>query len=197
MNVADITVADFKAQFYRGFNYLPVWLNSQTYNIGDLVYYNVTELFYTCKTNGTTSIPTTTADWTVTAGNIYDYVLDEDINGAYAEAGLVFNPNITATDAQFKLIFLYLAAHYLVCDLRAGGTKSGIQTIVSSRSVGSVSESYEIPKWMQKESLSFYVTTYYGVKYLNLTRIYRVGNACAIRGNGPYNVFLNVPNNCN
>ena len=188
MNISDITVADFKAQFYRNFNYLPLWLDNSTYNIGDKVYYDVTGLFYVCKTNGTTSVPTTTNDWILSTGNIYDYVLDEDIEAAFAEAGAVFNPRLNVTDAQFKMIFLYLAAHFLVADSRANGLQSGSSGLVDHKTVGNVSISYTIPKWMQNESLSFFTTTYYGYKYLILTRVSRVGNAMAIRGNGPYNV---------
>ncbi len=186
---ADVTVADFKAQFPTGFNYLPVWSEDTTYYIGQIVYYPVSQSFYTCKNNGVTSVPTTTSDWTLnTAVNITDYVSNEAINAAFAEAITVFNTRFNGTDASLKLMYLYLTAHYVVMDARGGGTQSGASGLVSSRSVGNVSESYVIPKWMQKEGLSFYTTTYYGYKYLNLTYPYRVGNIAAIRGNGPYTV---------
>ena len=135
-----------------------------------------------------TSVPTTIADWQQQCGNMYDYILDEDIQNAYAEATLVFNPNITATDAQFTLIFLYLAAHFLVCDLRAKGLQTDTQGLITSKAVGNVSVNYTIPAWMQKQGLSFYTSTYYGYKWLSLMRIYIVGNVTTIRGNGPYNV---------
>ncbi len=192
MNVSDITISDFKTQFYRFFKYLPVWSALSTYNIGEEVYYSVNRLFYTCKTNGTTSVPTNATNWTLTVDDVNNYVLDADISSAYAEAGVVFNTNISATDAQFKLMFLYLAAHFLVGDMRAAGLQSGNQGIVESKQVGNVSIAYTIPEWMKKEALSFYTTTYYGYKYLAMTRIYRIGNVFAIRGNGPYN----VPSNC-
>ncbi|MGL5113643.1 MAG: DUF4054 domain-containing protein [Flavobacterium sp.] len=191
MNVSDITVDDFKTQFYRFFKYLPTWSNANTYNIGDVVYYDANRLFYTCKTDGTTSIPTTTANWCLKTDDVSNYILDADIESAFAEAGIVFNTNISATDAQFTLIFLYLAAHFLVLDMRAAGLQSGNQGIVESKQVGNVSIAYMIPEWMKKESLSFYTTTYYGYKYLAMTRIYRIGNVFAIRGNGPYNVPRN------
>lgn len=183
LNIADITVQDFKDQFYRDFQYLPVWSNASFYNYGDIVYYDVTKLFYSCKNNGVTSLPTNTTDWSITTGTINDYIQDIDITKAYVEARQKFNYDLTdGTDEGIKLVFLYLAAHYLVSDLKAGGTDSQGQGLVGSRSVGSVSESYVIPEWQQNAIYSFYTSTYYGSKYINLVKPYTIGNVLLIRG---------------
>jgi len=66
----DITVQDFKDQFYRDFDYLPVWSALTTYNVGDLVFYDVNQKFYTCKVDNTLGvIPTNTTNWTLTVAN--------------------------------------------------------------------------------------------------------------------------------
>lgn len=194
IDVADITVDDFKAQFYRDFDYLPVWKDDKTYNIGDLVFYDSNQLFYTCKVNGTiATLPTDTDSWTLTVANKYDFVWDEDIEKAFIEAQQYFNPLSAKSDAGIKLNYLYLTAHFLVSDLRAGGTDSAFNAPVGSRGVGNVHESYTVPPWMEKESLSFFIGTYYGYKYLILTRPYRIANVFTFptpRHALPYN---NVP----
>lgn len=190
-----VTVADFKAQFFRGFNYLPVWEDTTTYNSGDLIFYEINQHFYTCTVDGTIgTAPTDPTKWVLTPGyDKYDYVWDEDITEAFAEAIVVFNLKMRGTDAQLQLMYLYLTAHYLVLDIRAQGLQSGMQGIVGGRSVGNVSENYVIPEWMQKPYYSFYITTFYGFKYLNLTLPNRVGRVSVISGNGPYT----IPIGCN
>jgi hypothetical protein len=173
----DITIADFKSQFYRGFDYLPIYSNSIIYNAGNLVFYETDQLFYTCKTNGIIGqIPTNATYWTLTEANKYDFVWDEDIEEAFAEAKLYYRTANNMSDSGIRITFLYLAAHFLVTDLRANGVNSQFNAPVSSRSVGNVSEAYSIPDWMKSASLSFFTSTYYGYKYLTLTRPYRIAN---------------------
>ena len=165
-----VTIADFKAQFFRDFQYLPVWDSLATYNTGDLVYYLVTNKFYTCLLNGVTSIPTTSGDWQLTTPqpNYYNYILDADITKAFAEAGTQFTSRNFSTPGDVKMYFLYLAAHYLVSDLSAGGlgsvgTGSGL---LNSKSVGNVSVSYTIPeKYLSNVIFAGWAQTYYGRKY--------------------------------
>jgi len=177
----DITVQDFKDQFYRDFDYLPVWSALTTYNVGDLVFYDVNQKFYTCKVDNTLGvIPTNTTNWTLTVANKKDYIWDEDISKAYEEAKITYNQASNSSDNSVMQSFLYLAAHYMVSDLRAGGLQSQSSGLVGSRSVGSVSESYVVPDWAKKETYSFYTTTYYGMKYLTLTRAYRIANVIVV-----------------
>lgn len=187
IDLTTITVADFKTQFPRDFPYLPVWdVANQPFNTGDRVYYTPTKLFYDALQNGVTSTPDTLgADWVVVDDNIENYVQDSDIERAFAEAQVNFNQALFSTDAEIQLAYLYLTAHYLVVDLKnanAGLSSSG-NFPVASRSVGSVSESYNIPKTYQDNPIFSYLSqTGYGLKYLSLLLPKLIGNVGAVCG---------------
>lgn len=188
MDLNSITVSDFKAQFPRGFPYLPEYDNTALYNIGDRVYYATTKLFYDCTVNGTTGIaPTDIDNWTVVNGlSVDDYVLDSDIEAAFAEAKVTFNQGLFGDDAEIRLGYLYLTAHFLVNDLRAsrGGIfGASIAGLMNSRSVGNVSEGYAIPEAYTKDpTLSFYAQSAYGMKYLSMVIPRLRGNVQVVRG---------------
>ena len=106
-----------------------------------------------------------------------DYVLDADITKAFTEAKANFNVDLFSNDDTLKFCYLYLTAHYLVSDFQAGGLNSVGYNLVSGRSVGSVSESYQIPDWIAKDpTLSQYWTTRYGQKYVSMIRPLLIGN---------------------
>lgn len=186
MDLDTITVADFKSQFRRGFPYFPVYDNSALYNSGTRVYYETTDLFYDCTVNGTTGIlPTVTANWSVVSDDVDNYISDEDIEIAFGEAKLLFNQTLFDTDANITLGYLYLTAHYLVNDLRAGlgGISATGAFPVNSRSVGNTSESYSIPEsYLKDPALSFYTSTTYGMKYLSMILPLMRGNVNAVIG---------------
>jgi hypothetical protein len=175
--IDDITVQDFKDLFYRNFNYLPTWSVDTVYNVGDVAFYDITQKFYTCIEDGTEGVvPTNTSNWELNPYLIKtDYVWDEDIEKAYDESKATVLTKIN-TEAALKQAFLYLSAHYLVGDINAGGLQSTGAGLLSSKAVGNVSAGYVVPEWAKKEGYSFYTTTYYGMKYLALTRPYRIGN---------------------
>ena len=182
MNILElITTDDFKAQFPRfSPEYLPVWVMGKTYFKGDIVYYN--GLFYQCIVENTTETPTNTEDWQLTNQSVLNYTQDSDILNAYQEAFVNFNENLFNDDKTKVLVFLYLAAHYLTVDFRnaLGVNNIGITT---SKSVGSVSEGYTIPPYIQsKPALSMYTTTGYGTKYATLIYPYLVGNVFIAKG---------------
>ena len=134
---ATITVADFKAQFGRGFTYV-----------------------------GTSPCANE------------EQVTDDDLTKALAEANINFNPALFSDDAGLRMAFLYLAAHYLCNDLQTAqqGITSSASMPVSSRSVGGVSESYQVPEWVTRDPfLSFYATTRYGMKYLSIIKPLLIG----------------------
>lgn len=115
-----------------------------------------------------------------------DYVYDADISRAFLEAQVVFNQGLFGSDAQIRMGYLYVTAHYLCLDLRAalaGIQGSGGSFPVSSRSVGSVSESYAIPeRYTDDPLLALYTQTNYGMKYLSLVLPNLVGNMVAVFG---------------
>jgi hypothetical protein len=180
-----VTAQDFKDQFFRDFNYsATLWNNTDTYNTDDIVYYTVTLLYYKALNDGLTNIlPTDSNNWVETPDE--NYVLDEDIEKAFKEAELVFNESLFSDEDSQRLAFLYLTAHYLIIDLNAAFNQgqSGAPGTVNSRSVGNVSESYTIPKWMtDNELLAPFALTPYGQKYISLLRSRLVGNAITIQG---------------
>jgi hypothetical protein len=114
-----------------------------------------------------------------------EFVTDDDINKAFTEAQANFNVDLFSSDTTLKLCYLYLTAHYLVTDFQiaAQGLNSVGYNQVTSRSVGSVSESYAIPDWMLNNPvLSAYATTRYGQKYLSLIRPLLIGHVGIAQG---------------
>jgi hypothetical protein len=115
----------------------------------------------------------------------YSEVSDCDIEKAFKEAKIVFNQGLFSNDESIEIGYLYLTAHYLVNDLRAAlaGLEGSAMFIVSSRSVGSVSESYDIPQAYKDNPLfTFYTTSSYGMKYLSLILPVMVGNVGVVAG---------------
>ena len=175
-----ITVDDFKTQFPRFTPvYLPVYVEGKTYFNGDIVYYN--ELFYQCIVENTVELPTVKTDWKLINQDVLNYTRDEDIENAMAEASVNFNESLF-DDEQAKLIFLYLTAYYLTYDLQnaTGAVQTGV---ITSKSVGSVSESYGIPtSFLNNPMYSLYAKNGYGLKYLSLIIPYLQGNLLFYKG---------------
>lgn len=180
MDLNTITVTDFKNLFVRDFPYLPIWSNTTTYNTGAIVYYT-NGLFYQCLSNGVTAIPTNVTYWVLYTADIYDYVLDADIQRAFDEAKMTFNQGLISdgTTASITMAFLYVSAHYLVNDIRtskASLSGDGFNP-VQSRTVGSVTESYMIPdRYKRSPIIIFYSKSGYGQKYLAMILPAMVGN---------------------
>lgn len=174
-----ITVEDFKQQFPRFTPmYLPIY-TEKTYFKGDIVYYN--NYFYECIVETTAELPTNTTDWHIINDDVLNYTQDSDIENAFQEAIINFNETLF-DDKDVKLLFLYLSAHYLTVDFNnaLGNNNIGIMT---SKSVGSVSQGYTIPKWISESSgLSVYASTGYGIKYASLIKPYLIGNVMLVQG---------------
>lgn len=178
-----ITEDDFKAQFFRDFTFINTWLVTITYATGNQVFFDVEKRFYESLTNGNIgNLPTDDTKWKQIPSN--KLISDLDINNAFAEACVTFNEALFTNDDNLKLGFLYLSAHYLVHDLNANGLSGAGQIgIVSSRSVGSVSEGFSIPQaFLDKPIYSFYVRSTYGIKYLNMVLPRLAGNVVSIEG---------------
>jgi len=186
MDLDTITVDDFKDLFYRDFPYLPEYDNAELYNAGTRVYYTPTKLFYDCTVNGTTGInPTVTANWSQVDDDVLNYIMDGDITRAFREAKVNLNQALYISDDTIELAYLYLTAHYLVNDIRAGMAGISAQGMfpVTSKSVGSVSESYGVPaSYTSDPVLSFYTQSAYGLKWLSLTLPAMRGNIVSVQG---------------
>lgn len=187
MSYTDVrSVEGFKAQFFRGFPYLPVWDNATTHNTGAEVYYETTSLFYRSLNDGVTSAPTDTVNWVQYADDLENYILDADIEKAFKEADNRFNPSlVSGDDNDVVFVYYYLVAHYLVMDITMART--GVENTgdfnVASKSVGSVSISYDIPEhYKASPVLSFIAKTSYGQKYLDQIYPALIGGVCVVAG---------------
>jgi hypothetical protein len=190
MDLTTITVADFKAQFPRDFAYFTsiAYDPTKVYNTGDEVWYATNNLFYQALVDGVTAVTpgTDPNKWVKFADTINNWVQDSDITRAFSEALIACNQALFDSDANNKIGFLYLTAHYLVIDLRAalgGLNAAGGGFPVSSRTVGSVSESYTIPASILESPLyALYAQTAYGTKYLALIISKITGNITSVWG---------------
>lgn len=204
MDLTTITVAQFKTQFYRDFPYLNIYSNTQVYNTGSVVYYPNTLLFYSGLMDALRGIaPVAQYDhgykyddqstqydknrkyWQKIDQDISNFIQDQDIENAFAEALIVVNPDLFSTDASATLGFLYMAAHFLCNDAMAavGGLSGTGRFPVAARTVGSVSETYQIPD-VYKESplLAAFTNSAYGLKYLTMVLPRLSGNMTAVYG---------------
>ena len=111
-----------------------------------------------------------------------DATRDKDIERAAAETAAVFNPDLYPTEDVCRLARLYLTAHFLSADTQASDTGGAPALHHSSRSVGSVSETLSVPEWMLGEDFAFFVTTYWGQKFLQLSRPYLGGGVYSVPG---------------
>jgi hypothetical protein len=106
-------------------------------------------------------------------------VLDADIGKAYSQVNFAINPALFTNQENYTLGYLWLAAHWLVIDLRAAsqGISGQYEWLTTSKSVGSVSESFQIPQRILDNPLfSGYSKTNYGAKYLQLLLPALTGN---------------------
>lgn len=162
-----ITAEEFKNNFTRDFPYLPIWESGKAYFVGDIVFSSPN--FYKSKINANLQPLTDLTAWELTQGNINSYLTDTDITKAISEALLNFADSIFG-DTDFKIPLLYLTAYYLVLDIKnstAGLNSSAYTSFISSKSVGSVSESYSLPSWASNNPMfSLYLNNGYGQKYL-------------------------------
>ncbi len=98
-------------------------------------------------------------------------VLDADIAKAFQQTNMGINPGFFADQASYTVGYLLLAAHWLVIDLRMAsqGISGQWSWLESSKSVGSVSQSFAIPDYIQQNPYFAMLTkTNYGAKYLQL-----------------------------
>lgn len=114
-----------------------------------------------------------------------DTITDDDLDKAFAEAKVNFNPALWSDQEELKIALLYATAHYLVSDIQMAkeGVNSSSAFPVNSRGVGSVNESYQVPTWVTSSPyLSHFALTRYGLKYCSLLRPRLVGNVAVYSG---------------
>jgi hypothetical protein len=113
---------------------------------------------------------------------------DSDISEAISEAEAVFNPDLYPVDTPDigTKAEMYLTAHFLQCDIEACDSGGQAKNQQVSRSADGVSESVNIPDWMKQGDFALYSTTYYGQKYLLLSRPYLGGAVFVVGGATQY-----------
>lgn len=164
-----VTVEQFKTYYFRDFPFLPVYVENKIYFKGDIVYYS--NYFYTSLIDNNTTLPTDTQNWQITNLDKYSYITDADIERAIAQALVNANERFGSDDEEKIIIFLHLVAFYLVMDIKnsSQGIASSYSGMLSSKSVGDVSESYSFPNWVNNNPyFSIYLSNGYGMKYLSL-----------------------------
>ncbi len=112
-------------------------------------------------------------------------VLDQDIQSAINDVGFNFNSGLFATQSNYSTGFLLLAAHFLVINLRASsqGIAGQYSWLEGSKSVGSVSESFNIPqRILDNPEFAMLSKTFYGAKYLFLILPLLTGNIFITHG---------------
>lgn len=106
-------------------------------------------------------------------------VTDDDIYGALIDAQFNINKDLFDTEAEFKRAFAYLQAHMLVEKIAAAtqGLGSQYNWVTASKSVGNVSESFQIPpSILENPLLAAFSRTRYGAIYVQIIAPMLVGN---------------------
>lgn len=98
-------------------------------------------------------------------------VLDADIVSAFNLVDININQALWSNQISYTLGYLYLAAHYMVLNIRASsqGLNGQYNWAQNSKSVQGVSEGFEIPQRI-KDNPDFmaYTKTNYGAQYINM-----------------------------
>lgn len=182
-----ITAVNFKSFFKRDFPYLPVWVEGNVYWLDNEVFNENNRQFYVSLKDDNTQ-PLTDADsWQRIDEDVYNYVLDEDIERAITEMQTILPElaGLGVPESAYSLLELYLAAHILVDTIRTSnaGLSSQLNAVTTGKSVGSVSQQFGIPNdLLNNASSSFYITSQYGMRYLTILYPYTRGNIKSVTG---------------
>lgn len=112
-------------------------------------------------------------------------VLDSDIATAFVDTNVTISQRLFGDQASYTAGYLQLSAHYLVSNIQAStqGLNGTYEWLVTSKSVGSVSQSFGIPdRVLNNPAFSAIAKTNYGAKYLSMIWPSLIGPGFAIRG---------------
>lgn len=96
-------------------------------------------------------------------------VVDADIEKAVGQTDVNINRNLFTSQQAYTIGYVLLTAHYLVLDLRnaSQGLKGQFNFLETSKTVGSVSQSFSIPqRILDNPYFAMLTKTTYGAKYL-------------------------------
>jgi len=109
-------------------------------------------------------------------------VRDKDIENARAEADCVFNEGIYPDQECSDKAYLYLTAHFLQSDIQAGASFGQPDFLQTARTADGITEHLFIPDWMKQSDFVLYVTTYYGKKFLTISKPWLDGAVFVVAG---------------
>lgn len=164
-----ITVENFKQYFVRDFPYLPYYNEEKIYFKGETVY--SAPNFYQSLIDNNTQPLSDDQSWSAVRGDVNAYLTDDDIEKAIDQAQLRFPTNLFKPEER-DIPELFLTAFYMVLDFKCSSTgingNASSIGFTTSKSVGSVSESYSLPSWaLNNPTYSIYTSNPYGIKYLS------------------------------
>lgn len=117
--------------------------------------------------------------------DINSQITDQDLMNAFAETIITINPCLFMNQQAYNIGFMLLAAHILTMNIRASsqGLSGSFSWSQTSRSVGSVSESVQIPdQILANPEYSYYTQTNYGARYLMMILPYLAGAIYSVPG---------------
>lgn len=103
--------------------------------------------------------------------DIENNVLDTDITKAFGLTELAINPVLWGSQNAYTTGYLFLAAHFLVLNIRAStqGLNGQYNWAQNSKAVSGVAEAFTIPdRIANNPDFMQYTKTNYGAQYLNL-----------------------------
>lgn len=112
-------------------------------------------------------------------------VLDVDVLNAFNLVDISINPGLWADQTAYQIAYGYLAAHFLVLNLRASsqGLNGQYNWAQNSKSAGGVTESFTIPqRIIDNPDFMAYTKTNYGAMYLNLVWPLLAGQMFSVYG---------------
>ncbi len=112
-------------------------------------------------------------------------VLDGDIINAFNLVDITINPAFWGTQTSYQIAYGYLAAHFMVLNLRASsqGLNGQYNWAQNSKAVNGVSEGFTIPqRIIDNPELMAYTKTNYGAMYLQLVLPQLCGQMFSVYG---------------
>ena len=182
----EISISGFKTRFTRHFPFVNIWDVSEEYSIGDKVLYTVNNRMYSSIiNNNTNNLPTDTESWLLDSDNSNNYINDADIERAFNKANILINSTIIEA-TQLIECFMLLSAHYLALEIQqslVGIGQSNGYKVTTSKSVGSISESYDTPKHLYSSLTAVgFTTTQYGIQYWTMIEPLTRGRVSSVNG---------------
>lgn len=118
-----------------------------------------------------------------------NYVQPGDINKAISEALINFSAGMFDANGKSTIVFMYLAAFYLVENLKASIKGIGAQASfpLTSLAAGGVNVSMQPPEqFLKRPTLSMFARNSYGMQYLSFVYPYTIGNMRTAFGTTSY-----------